>query len=384
MVAAVRAGASLRQTARRFGVSLSTLQAWLQRARGQRLDRVDWSDRPRGPHHPPRRTATDVEELIVILRRQLRQDSDLGEYGAEAIYQALLDRGIPDPPVPRTIHRILRRHGLLDVRLRVRRPPPPRGWYLPDVAAGRAELDSLDMVEGLALEGGIEVQVLTAISLHGGLVGAWPMTAVTAKTAAQTVLEHWREVGLPDYAQFDNDTRFQGPRLYPDSLGRVIRLCLSLGVTPVFVPPVEMGFQAAIESFNGRWQSKVWARFHHADLEGLAQRSARYVAASRRRAATRIETAPARRPLPADWRLNWQTPLAGRVLFLRRTDGAGSVSLLGHSFRIADHWVHRLIRAEVDLDSDRIRFYALRRREPGQQPLLREVTHRVPRKRFRE
>ena len=82
--------------------------------------------------------------------------------------------------------------------------------------------------------------------------------------------------------------------------------------------------------------------------------------------------------------MNWQTPLAGRVLFLRRTDGAGSVSLLGHSFGIANHWVHRLIRAEVDLDSDRIRFYALHRREPEQQPLLREVRHRVPRKRFRE
>jgi hypothetical protein len=172
--------------------------------------------------------------------------------------------------------------------------------------------------------------------------------------------------------------------MYPDSLGRVIRLCLSLGVAPVFAPPVELGFQAAIESFNGRWQAKVWARFHHADLEGLAQRSARYVAASRRRGATRIETAPPRRPWPANWRLNWQTPLAGRVLFLRRTDGAGAVSLLGHSFRIDGNWPHRLIRAEVDLDSDRIRFYALRRREPGKQPLLRDVTHRLPRQRFRE
>jgi transposase-like protein len=198
MVAAVRAGASLRQTARRFDVSLSTLQTWLQRAHGQRLDRVDWSDRPRGPHQPPRRTPADLEELIVTLRRQLRQDSDLGEYGAEAIHHALLDCGIAEPPVPRTIHHILRRRGLLDARPRIRRPPPPPGWYLPDVADRRAELDSLDMVEGLALEGGVEVQVLTAVSLHGGLAGAWPMTAVTAKTTVETLLEHWRQVGLPD------------------------------------------------------------------------------------------------------------------------------------------------------------------------------------------
>jgi len=384
MVAAVRAGASLRVTARRFGVSLSTLQAWLQRARGRRLDRVDWADRPRGPRRPPRRTPAALEDLVVDLRRRLRQTSDLGEFGAEAIHRELLAQGVPDPPAVRTIHRILERRGLLDGQRRPRRPPPPLGWYLPEVAARRVELDSFDMVEGLALEGGVEVQVLTAVSLLGGLVGAWPMASVTAKTAAETLVGHWRQVGLPAYAQFDNDTRFQGPRMYPDSLGRVIRLCLALGVTPVFAPPVELGFQAAIEGLNGRWQAKVWARFHHPSPADLAGRSARYVAASRERAAGRIEAAPPRRPFPAAWRLDWQTPLAGRVIFLRRTDAGGAASVLGRTFAVDERWPHRLVRAEVDLDADRIRFYALRRREPERQPLLREVAHRVPRQRFRE
>ena len=51
-------------------------------------------------------------------------------------------------------------------------------------------------------------------------------------------MEHWREVGLPGYAQFDNDMIFQGTHAYPDALGRIIRLCLSLDVVPVFVSPV--------------------------------------------------------------------------------------------------------------------------------------------------
>lgn len=384
MVAAVRAGASLRQTARRFGVSLSTLQHWLQRAAGQRLDRVDWSDRTPGPRCSPQRTTAAVEDLIVDLRHQLRQTSDLGEYGAAAIHRELLARGFADPPVIRTIHRILQRRGLLDGQRRQRRPAPPLGWYLPEVADRRLELDSFDMIEGLALQGGVEVQVLTAISLHGGLAGAWPMTAVTAKTTAETLLEHWRAVGLPGYAQFDNDTRFQGPRMYPDSLGRVIRLCLHLDVVPVFAPPLEMGFQAAIESFNGRWQSKVWARFHHTSRPALAEQSARYIAAYRRRVATRTAEAPTRLPVAENWRLNWQRPLRGRVIFVRRTDALGAVAVLGHTFVVDSRWVHRLVRAEVNLDTDRIGFYALRRREPGVQPLLREVCHHVPRKRFRE
>ena len=41
MVAAVRKAASLRQVARRFGVGVATVAFWVERAKGQRLDRVD-------------------------------------------------------------------------------------------------------------------------------------------------------------------------------------------------------------------------------------------------------------------------------------------------------------------------------------------------------
>jgi transposase len=77
MVAAVRQHQSLRTVARRFGVSISTVVYWVQRAKGQRLDRVDWTDRSRAPHHT-QRTADELEEQVLRLRRQLRKDSDLG------------------------------------------------------------------------------------------------------------------------------------------------------------------------------------------------------------------------------------------------------------------------------------------------------------------
>ena len=80
---------------------------------------------------------------------------------------------------------------------------------------------------------------------------------VTSERTVVSLVEHWRDVGLPGYAQFDNDMTFQGTHRYPDALGRVIRLCLSLDVVPVFVPPRETGFQAMIESYNGWWQVRV-------------------------------------------------------------------------------------------------------------------------------
>jgi len=377
MVAAVRQGVPMRAVARQFHVSLSLVQYWVRRAADQRLNRVDWENQPPVPHKT-QRTEPAKEVLVLTVRRELKECSVLGEYGGAAIRRALLARGLADVPSVPTLNRILRRHGAFDAHRRVRRQAPPPGWYLPDVVQGHTELESFDIIEGLVIQGGPQVDVLTSISLHGGLVGAWPTAGLTARLVTELLIAHWREVGLPTYAQFDNDTRFQGPHQHPDAIGRVIRLCLHLGVVPVFVPPREMGFQAAIESFNGRWQAKVWARFHHASLAALHARSTDYVAASRTRIAVRREAAPERHPFPTRWRFDLDAPLCGRLIFLRRTTERGVVTLLGHFFPVAPLWPHRLVRCEVDLDAQRIRFFALRRRQPDWQPLLNEVAYTLP------
>jgi transposase-like protein len=383
LVGAVRGGASRREAARLYSVGLATVQRWMERARNKALDEVDWTDRPCLPH-TLQRTDASLEELVLTVRRELKETSALGEYGALAIRKELLDRVVVSVPCVRTIGRILERRGALDGRRRIRHRPPPPGWYLPEVAQGRSELDSFDVVEGLVIEGGINVEVLNGISLHGALVASWPDAAITAASTMKALTEHWRIFGLPAYAQFDNDTRFQGAHQFRDSIGRVIRLCLSLNVTPVFAPVQETGFQAAVESFNGRWQAKVWQRFHYDSLASVQAQSVKYVAAYRARLSSRIEQAPTRRAFPDHWQLDLQTHPAGRLVFLRRTNEQGQVGLLGHSFVVDKNWPHRLVRAEVDLDCGSIGFYALRRREPSTQPLLRTVDYQLPKRRFRD
>lgn len=383
MVAAVRRGQSLRAVARQFRVSVATVDHWVRRAKGQRLDRVDWSDHSSVPHRT-RRTDTSVEDLVLQVRRELAH-SDLGAVGADVIRQTLLARGVTAVPSVRTINRILGRRGALDSRQRTRRPPPPKGWYLPAVAAGKAELDSLDIVEGLVIQNGPQVEVLNAVSLHGGLVASWPVEApVTSVRTVASLVTHWREVGLPGYAQFDNDMIFQGTHRYPEALGRVIRLCLSLGVVPVFVPPTEMGFQAMIESYNGWWQARVWSRFRHADLADLQQRSDRHVKALRTHRAARLEAAPKRRVFPADWKLDLKKRPQGRLVYLRRTNAQGEVTLLGRTWCVSAVWPSRLVRCEVDLDKDKIRFFTLRRKEPSGQPQVLELAYRLPNRGFQD
>lgn len=272
-------------------------------------------------------------------------------------------------PRRRAVGRILARRGALDGRRRTRRPAPPPGWHLPGGADG--EIDSFDIVEGLRIKDGPQVEVLTAVSLHGGLADAWPVGGVvTTDLVLELIERRWREHGLPAFAQFDNDTIFQGPHNRPGVVGRVTRLCLSLGVVPVFAPPREPGFQAAVESFNGRWQQKAWARFRHGSLDELLDRSARYVAAARLRLAERIARAPARRPFPEGLRFDPAAPPRGAIVFIRRTDERGAARVLEQAFAVDPLWPSRLVRATVLLDERRIDFHALRRREPGHQPLL--------------
>ena len=203
--------------------------------------------------------------------------------------------------------------------------------------------------------------------------------SVTAKFVVECLIEHWRAFGLPGYAQFDNDTIFQGPHAHPDVIGRVSRLCLSLGVVPVFVAAPRARLPGDDRELQrhlaGEGLGPVRAR---ATWTAWSDRSQRYVAALRRHRADRIESAPPRRAFPKRWRLNLQARPRGRIIYLRRTSAAGTVEVLGRGFEVDRHWPNRLVRAEVDLDAGKIRFYRLRRREPGDQPLLKEVVHRIP------
>ena len=120
--------------------------------------------------------AAEVEQFILIARSRLRESSVLGEYGPDAIGLALSEEpAIAQVPSRATIHRVLERLGALDGTHRRRRPAPPKGWYLPDLARGQAELDSFDFIEDLKIARGPLLSVLTGTSLHGALQmpGSW-------------------------------------------------------------------------------------------------------------------------------------------------------------------------------------------------------------------
>ena len=381
MVRAVRAGESMHAVARQFRVSVSTVSLWVERSTGQRLDRCSFADGKAG--RAWNRMQPHLEQCILQARAWLRDHSVLGEYGADAIRRAL--HAEPSPPAVlsrATINRVLKRYGATDAHGRVRRPAPPKGWYLPEVVAGRAEVDCFDFIEDLKIAEGPLVNALTAKSVHGTLTDAWILSQLSAKGAVSCLQARWSRDGLPAHAQFDNDTVFQGAHQFADTVGRVSRLCLALGVVPVFVPPLEHGMQNTIEGFNALWQAKVWQRHRVSSMGELQMRSDQYIAAHRARTQQAAEAAPPRRAMPRDFELDLRIPLTGQIIFIRRTDERGQVHLLGQRFSVSLDWLHRLVRCEVDFDHHCIRCFALRRRVPTEQPLLTIIPYQRPDKPF--
>src|SRR5215469_5909042 len=112
MVAAYRAGASLRQVAKDFNETKSTIQRWVAHAKGQRLDRVDFHDKKSGTSKPKNKSSTKLEKRVLQLRKHLKEKSVLGLHGAEAILEEMHRRGDQNVPTSRTINNILKRNGM--------------------------------------------------------------------------------------------------------------------------------------------------------------------------------------------------------------------------------------------------------------------------------
>ena len=131
------------------------------------------------------------------------------------------------------------------------------------------------------------------------------------------------------------------------------------------------------------WQTKVWQRHHCRNVAALETVSARYILAHHAKTAVRREAAPQRRRFPPRFTFDLQAPLAGTMIYIRRSTELGDVNLLGHNFRVAEHWLHRLVRCEVDFTREHIRFHVLRRRDSTEQPLLTQIYYARPSKPFK-
>ena len=71
-------------------------------------------------------------------------------------------------------------------------------------------------------------------------------------------LEDWALYGIPRYLQLDNEAAFRGSLYHPKTFGKLTRFCLNFGVELIFIPFNEPWRNAYIESFNSRFNERLW------------------------------------------------------------------------------------------------------------------------------
>jgi hypothetical protein len=177
-----------------------------------------------------------------------------------------------------------------------------------------------------------------------------------------------KDLGRPAQVQFDNARELcgRGPAARPRS--RVIRLCRHFGVSPVFIPKGEPQFNGSVEPFNGWFQEPLFQRKSHrpGDLRRELARLPEAVntqhvpprlggkTPAQHRRGRRLQELPKSFVVPTGRR-----PLAaGRVTFIRRGSGAGTVSVPSQSVRVGQK--HRGLDVQMVVDPGRGRLTAYR------------------------
>jgi hypothetical protein len=94
------------------------------------------------------------------------------------------------------------------------------GLVCPSSSLRQAEVDAFDVIEGLGHRGALRDRSVDRQGPCGAPAAvAWPMSrGVTGHIVLEHVWPYWRRHGLPYFAQFDNDTRFQGGHNHHDVL----------------------------------------------------------------------------------------------------------------------------------------------------------------------
>jgi transposase InsO family protein len=319
-------------------------------------------DLTRANHHVAQRLAPELERTILSIRRRLQAHATPATryrlVGATAILAELKNLGIRPLPCERTIGRVLERHGLTAPRVRLA-PLLPRQDYPGPQARAANQLHEVDLVGPIYLKGvGHRYYIWVGKDVFDGAVCLRLADSRRMDEVLWFLGECWKDLGRPAQVQLDNARALAGWGPAARTLSRVIRLCLRYGVSPVFIPPGEPQCNGSVENFNGWFQAPLFQRRFRrpGDLRRELARLQEAVntqhvhpqlggkTPAQHRRGLRLQKLPASFVAPTG-----RLPLAeGRVIFLRRVNVAGTVSVLSQTFRVGKRHRGLYLRLVVD------------------------------------
>lgn len=158
----------------------------------------------RRPHHSPNQVPAATEDAIVRVRKQLAEEG--WDNGAVSIRFRLLDEGLV-PPAVSTIHRVLRRRGLIIDEPAKRPHAADRRFEYPD-RNGCWQMDGTHW----KLADGTEVCIIGVIDDHTRRARHWAAVSENGEDVWAAFLYAVNEFGLPAQVLTDNGVAFNASR----------------------------------------------------------------------------------------------------------------------------------------------------------------------------
>jgi len=249
-----------------LGKSKTWFFKWLKR---YRLDGKDWAkSHSCKPHKSPKRIDEIMEQMVIETRKHLEKKL-YSQIGALAISYNLKQQEIISPPIS-TINKILRRNDLIHRRNKY----VPKGVNYPSLVISRSNyLHQLDIVGPRYIKEDGRFYSINIIDAYDRRSSINPDRRQNRMAIITALICSWRTLGLSCYLQMDNQLALRGSNHYPHSFGAVIRLCLHLGIQPLFIPLREPWRNGIIEHFQNVFDKVFFRSQYFKDFNGLYKKA---------------------------------------------------------------------------------------------------------------
>ena len=257
-------GTTANDVCRELNRSRQWFYKWLKRY--QKSDANWYKEQSRAPRRIANKVPQKIENQVLSIRSRL-ENTKYSQIGSMAIQWEMEKLGVKALP-PWTIDRILKRHNV--VREKKKYAPSDKAY--PDVKKIFSDsIHQADIVGPRYIKNHGRFYSFNVVDLETHLSSICPGRTKSDEDMAQGIIYSWKNIGKPDFIQFDNELSFRGSNRYPRSLGLVIRMCLTLGVQVVFIPVGEPWRNGVVEKFQDVFDKTFYRSQFFTSFEHLKQ-----------------------------------------------------------------------------------------------------------------
>jgi hypothetical protein len=216
----------------------------------------------------------------------------------------------------------------------------------------------MDLVGPRYLKGGFRFFSLNIIDKETHYAHTHPIKDKSAESIMEGLVQFWKEFGLPDSIQMDNELAFRGSNRHPRSLGIILRFILAQHVVPIFIPNGEPWRNGIIEKFNDKFNSKFYRIQEFNDFEHLKNEAKvfddfhnqyhRYSSQNNKTPNEMLNHCLHKCTIPCSYTLPKKIPLEeGLIIFVRFIRSDLRLSILGSVFTMKKELVYSYVVAEI-------------------------------------